>query len=60
MKEQLTELVLCTIVSAFTTLLFYILGLDRTWQDASTTFGTCFLIMFVLGLYQRYKRNKQK
>ena len=60
MKDQLTELVLCTIVSAYTTLLFYILGLDRTWQDASTTFGTCFLIMFVLGLYQRYKRNKQK
>ena len=60
MKEQLTELLLCTIVSAVTTLLFYILGLDRSWQDASTTFGTCFLIMFVLGLYQRYKKNKQQ
>lgn len=60
MKEQLTEILLCTIVSAVTTLLFYILGLDRTWQDASTTFGTCFLIMFVLGLYQRYKKNKQE
>jgi len=60
MKEYLIEILICTIVAAGATLLFYIIGLDSSWQEASTTFGTCFLVMFVLGLYQRYKRNKQE
>ena len=60
MKQYLTEILLCTIVAAVVTLLFYIIGMDKSWQDASTTFGTCFLLMFVLGLWNRYKRNKNK
>ena len=60
MKQYLTEILLCTIVAAVVTLLFYIIGMDKSWQDASTTFGTCFLLMFVLGLWNRYKSNKNK
>lgn len=57
MKEYLAEAALCTIVAAVVALLFYMVGMDKSWQDASTTFGTCFLVMFVLGLWNRYKRN---
>ncbi len=57
MKKYLVEVTICTIVSAIAALLFYIIGLDESWQDASTTFGTCFLIMFALGLYQRHKKK---
>ena len=34
--------------------------MDSSWQDASTTFGTCFLVMFVLGLYNRYKKQNKE
>ena len=60
MKQYLIEITLCTIVAAVVTLLFYIIGMDNSWQDASTTFGTCFLVMFVLGLYKRYKKQNKK
>ncbi len=59
MKQYITELVICTIVSTIVTLLFYLLGMDKTWEDASTTFGTCFLVMFVLGLWNRLKNNRK-
>ena len=59
MKEYVTELVLCTIVAAVVTLLFYGVGMDHSWQDAANTFGVTFLVMFVLGLYQRHKKNKK-
>ncbi|MBQ4393440.1 MAG: hypothetical protein II826_10090 [Prevotella sp.] len=59
MKEYLAEIALCTIVAAVATLLFCVIGLDKSWQEASTTFGTCFLVMFVLGLWKRLKNNQQ-
>jgi len=59
MKEYLQELLVNTIVAAFVTLLFYIVGMDKSWADASTTFGTCFLVMFVLGLWNKFKKDKQ-
>ncbi len=60
MKHYITELVLCTIVATVVTLLFYIVGLDSTWQDAANSFGVTFLVMFVLGLWNnRKKENKQ-
>ena len=58
MKQYLIEILLCTIVAAIVSLVFYMLGLDKSWQDASTTFGTTFLVMFVLGVYARLKKNK--
>jgi len=57
MKEYLREIAICTIVAAVATLLFYIIGLDKTAQEAATTFGTCFLVMFVLGMWNRIKRK---
>ncbi len=58
MKQYLIEAFICTFVAAIVSLLFYLLGLDKTWQDASITFGTTFLIMFVLGVYARLKKNQ--
>ena len=57
MKQYLIEIAICTIVAAVATLLFYIIGLDKTAQEAATTFGTCFLVMFVLGMWNRIKRK---
>ena len=57
MKQYLVEIAICTIVSAVVTLLFYIIGMDKTTQDAATTFGTCFLVMFVLGIWNRLKKK---
>ena len=59
MKQYLVEITICTIVAAVATLLFYIIGLDKTTQDAATTFGTCFLVMFVLGIWNRLKKKQQ-
>ena len=55
MKQYLVEIAICTIVAAVATLLFYVIGLDKSAQDAATTFGTCFLVMFVLGMLNRIK-----
>ena len=57
MKDYIREIALCTIVAAVATLIFYIIGLDKTMQEAATTFGTCFLVMFVLGMWNRLKRT---
>lgn len=57
MKHYLIEVLICTIVATIVSLLLFLLGLDKTWQDASTTFGTTFLIMFVLGVYVRMKNS---
>ena len=59
MKEYVVEIAICTIVAVVVTLLFYVMGMDHTWQDTANTFGVTFLVMFVLGLYQRLKRNKK-
>jgi membrane protein YdbS with pleckstrin-like domain len=60
MKQYLIEIALSTIVAVVVTLFFYIVGLDKSWQDAANTFGAAFLLMFVLGLFGRYKQNKKQ
>ncbi len=57
MRQYISEIVLCTIVAAIVTLLFYLIGADKTSQESATTFGTCFLVMFVIGLWKRNKNN---
>ncbi|MCR4603650.1 MAG: hypothetical protein K5683_09005 [Prevotella sp.] len=58
LKKWLPELLVDTIVAAVATLLCYLLGLEDTWQEASQTFIIAFVVMFVLGIYNRRKRNK--
>ena len=60
MKEWLIDLTQNTIISVVITLLWYVLGIDQSWNDAATTFATAFLVLFVITLYQRYKKNKKK
>jgi uncharacterized membrane protein len=60
LKKWLPELAVCTIVAAFATLFTYILGLEDTWNEAFQTFLIAFVIMFVLGIYNRKKSNKSK
>ena len=59
LKEWLSELLLDTIVAAVVTLLFYIIRLDQTWEDASRTFIMAFLVMLAMGILRRIKKNKQ-
>ena len=59
LKEWLSELLLDTIVAAVVTLLFYIIRLDQTWEDASRTFIMAFLVMLAMELFRRIKKNKQ-
>ena len=59
LKKWLSELLLDTIVAAVATLFTYILGLDKTWNEAFKTFFIAFAIMFLLGIYNR-RKNKQK
>jgi len=58
LKKWIPELLLCTIVAALATLLTYILGLEKTWADASQTFLIAFVVMFVMGIYSRRKNDK--
>lgn len=58
LKKWIPELLLDTIVAAVATLLCYILGLEQTWQEASQTFLIAFVVMFVLGLYNRRKKKE--
>ncbi len=57
LKKWLPELLTCTIVAAVATLLTYILGLEKSWQDASQTFIIAFVVMFALGIYNRKRKN---
>jgi cytochrome bd-type quinol oxidase subunit 1 len=59
MKQYLFEVLLCTIVATVVTLLFYVIGLDRSWQDAANTFGVCFLVSFAIGVYNRLKKGEK-
>ena len=59
LKEWLSELLLDTIVAAVVTLLFYIIRLDQTWEDASRTFIMAFLVMLAMGIFRIIKKNKQ-
>ena len=60
MKKWLIDLTQNTIISVVITLLCYVLGMVQSWTDAATTFTTAFLVLFVITLYQRYKKNKKK
>ena len=56
MKEWLNEIIIDTIVAVVATLLLYIVGIDRTWDDAARTFIMSFLVMFVLGVFKKMKK----
>ena len=56
MKKYLIEILLCTIVATFCTLISYLLGMEQSWATAANTFGVAFLTMFVLGFF--FKKNK--
>ncbi|MBR2235446.1 MAG: hypothetical protein IKI19_00335 [Prevotella sp.] len=58
LKKWISELAICTIVAGVATLLTYLLGLEKSWADASQTFLIAFVVMFVLGLYNRKKNKK--
>ena len=58
LKKWIPELAICTIVAGVATLLTYLLGLEKSWADASQTFLIAFVVMFVLGLYNRKKNKK--
>ena len=60
LKKWLSELLLCTIVAAVATLLTYILGLEKTWNEAFQTFVIAFAVMFFLGVYNRRKNKQNK
>ena len=59
MKEYLIDFVTGTIVAAVLTLLSYIVGFDKTWDDAAQTFGMCFVVYIALKLFSNL-RNKNK
>ena len=56
MKEWLNEIIVDTIVAVVAALLLYIIGADRTWDDAARTFIMTFLVMFVLGVFKKMKK----
>ena len=58
MKGYIFDFVIGTIVAAILTLLSYLVGLDKSWEGAAETYGTCFFIYIALSLYQRIKKNK--
>jgi hypothetical protein len=57
-KKWIHELVICTIVAGVATLFTYLLGLEKSWQEAAETFIIAFVVMFALGLYNRKKNKK--
>ena len=57
MKEWINEIVLDTIVAVLLTLLCYIIGLDESWTEASTTFFVAFLVMFLMAAYRKFKNK---
>ena len=59
MKTYLVDLIVGTIVAVVLTLLSYIVGFDKTWNEAAETYGICFFIYIALTLYGRIK-NKNK
>ena len=60
LKKWLPELLLDTIVAVVATLLTYIVGLEKTWDEAFQTFFIAFAIMFLLGIYNKRKNNKKE
>ena len=60
LKKWIPELLLDTIVAVVATLLTYILGLEKSWNEAFQTFVIAFAIMFLLGIYNRRKKNNKE
>ena len=60
LKKWLPELLLDTIVAVVATLLTYIVGLEKTWDEAFQTFFIAFAIMFLLGIYNKRNNNKKE
>ena len=58
LKKWLPELLLCTIVAVVATLLSYLVGLEKTWAEASQTFMLAFGVMFLMGVFNRRKNKK--
>ena len=59
MKEYVIDVVTGTIVATILTLLSYIVGLDKTWDEAAQTYGICFVVYIALTLFGKLK-NKNK
>ena len=59
LKKWIPELAICTIVAGVATLFTYLLGLEKSWAEASQTFLIAFVVMFALGIYNRRKNKKQ-
>ena len=60
MKEYLIDFVTGTIVAAVLTLISYIVGFDKTWNDAAQTYGICLVVYIALTLFSKLKnKNKQ-
>jgi membrane protein YdbS with pleckstrin-like domain len=59
LKKWIPELAIWTIVAGVATLLTYLLGLEKSWAEASQTFLIAFIVMFALGIYNRRKNNKE-
>jgi len=59
LKKWIPELAIYTIVAGVATLLTYLLGLEKSWAEASQTFLIAFVVMFALGIYNRRKNKKE-
>ena len=60
LKKWAYELLLCTIVAGGVTLLCWVLGLDRSWNEAAQTFFIAFIVMTALGIWRQLRDNKNK
>jgi len=61
MKEMFIDLLLSTIVAAFTTLLMYMVRLVDSWSEAFSTYATAVVVfMFASYYYHRIKQQENK
>lgn len=59
MKRWFCEIALCTIIAAVVALLFYVIGVDRSWADTGQTYIMAFLVMMAMAVYKQIKsKNK--
>ena len=59
MKEYVIDFITGTIGAAVLTLISYIVGFDKTWDDAAQIYGICFVVYIALTLFSKLK-NKNK
>jgi len=60
LKDWIPELALDTLVAVILSVVFWLVGVDKTPQQSVTTFVQVFLVMFLLGAYYRYKKKSNK